>query len=117
MDRPHEFIQLQTLVKEEVRIDPETGEEYSEEIMIAENKKLRITLDLFDINSFEEYTNNDGTVYGKRSVISVAGENKIVATSYDDMKKLLEDLNGNEKVIGFGRIQEEKKSSKAGHKA
>ena len=102
MTRPFEFTQFQTLMKEEVRKDPETGEEYIEEVIIAENKKLRITLDLYDVSSYEEYTNNDGTIYGKRCLITVGNEHKIVAISYDDMKELMNSLNDNGKTIGFG---------------
>lgn len=113
MDSPHEFITLQTLAKEEPREDPETGEMYMEQIIIAEDKKLRRMIDLFDISSYEELTNNNGSIYAKRCVIYVQGEQLLVASSYNDITELLSSINGNNKKVGFGRDKKKKKSSKA----
>ena len=92
MDAPFEFITLQTLAKEEVREDPETGEEYMEQIIIAKDKKLRKTVSLFDINSFEEVTDDTGSIYAKRCLIYVSNEPILVAKSYKSVDKLLKDI-------------------------
>ena len=108
MDRPYEFITLQTLAKEELREDPETGEMYPEQIIIAEDKKLRKTIDLFDINSFEELTNDKGSIYAKRCLLSVKGEQMLVAKSYEDVNQLIRELDvSSNKIKGFGRDTKE----------
>jgi len=109
MDRPYEFQTIQTLMGEEVRIDEETGEQYVEQIIIAQDKKLRKTIDLFNVSSYEEFTNDKGAVYSKRCMIEVNGEPVVVAKSYEDIKKIISELNVNsKKSVGFGRSSDKK---------
>ena len=110
MYKAHEFQTISTLMAEEERIDEETGEAYMEQIVIAENKKLRKTIDLFNIDSYEEYTKDKGSVYGKRTLLTVSGEPMVVAGSYDDIKALIEGLGVNGKKAGFGTDRDSKKT-------
>lgn len=94
-------------MSEEARVDDETGEQYIEQIIIAENKKLRKTIDLFDITSYEEFVNDKGVIYGKRCALLVGGDPIIVTKSYEEVKDLIASLGVNDKVAGFGRDTKE----------
>ena len=103
----YEFQTIQTLMGEEVRTDEETGEEYIEQIVVAKDKKLRTTIDLLDIDGFEEFTNDKGAIYAKRCVLNVKGNGIVVTKSYDDIREILKDLNSKDSSIGFGRDKKE----------
>jgi len=76
---------------------------YMEQIIIAQDKKLKKTIDLFDINSYEELTNDTGAIYAKRCLLEVRGEAVLVAMSYKDVNELVRNLNIDNKIKGFGR--------------
>ena len=99
MVRPHEFITLQTLVGEEERIDPETNEPYVENIIIAEDKKLKSIIDLDSIEKVDEYTNDKGNIYSKRTMIISNGMQVVVLSPYSEVKELV--FNSPKEVKGL----------------
>ena len=107
MINSYEFQTVQTLMSEEVRINEETGEEYVEQIIIEEDKKLRKTISLNDISSFEELTNDKGVIYAKRCLLKVSGEPVVVTKSYKDIKSIIGSVEAPNNTIGFGRDSEE----------
>jgi len=111
MKRPHEFITVQTVGKEEVRVDPETGEDYMEEIILAKDKKMKITFDLEDITSFQEYTNDDAIIYGKRCLVTTSGERIVLLISYNDLNELID--NKPKHTTGFGKSKDSSKKKKS----
>lgn len=111
MVRPHEFVIVQTIASEEVRVDPETNEEYTEQIIIAKDKKLKTLIDLQDIINVEESINESGSIYAKRcNIITSTGLQAVVLSPYKEVSELVKNT---QKDIGFGSgdKQKEKKSS------
>ena len=109
MLNPYEFVTVQTVAKEEVRTDPETDETYTEQVIVAEDKKLKLLIDLNDIEDVSETINRDAIIYAKRTSISYRGVQAVVLMSYSDVKKLLVKTH---KHAGFGNGDtEEKKES------
>jgi len=104
MRRPYELITIQTIVGEEVREDPESGESYVEEVVIAKDKKTKLLLDLDDIQSVEEHIDESGKIYSKRCVVIANGQMRVVAKSYKEMKDL---FLRNDNQIGFNGTKED----------
>ncbi len=88
MLNPFKCVQFQTLVDVEIRED-EDGNKYEEEVILAQDKRIKCIIDFDDIVEINEVTNDKGVIYKKRVLISTGGGSKIINKSYDEMEKLL----------------------------
>jgi hypothetical protein len=99
MIKPFEYVSYVTIVDQEVRIDPESKQEYVEDIVIAEDKKVKCISDVNDILRVEEYVDEKGKTYRNRSVVFFNGTDpKVIGKSYNDIKEM---IFSNETKVGF----------------